>query len=247
MFPGFGTLVNVATVLVGTSIGALFGHLISERLRRLITDGLGLTALLIAGLSVMSYNDPSWAAAVGVHAPILIVLGSVVLGGLTGGLLRIEDRLESFGDWLRTRFGSGGSEDRRRFIEGYVDSSMVFVVGPLTVLGALSEGLGRGSDQLLLKASLDGFASIAFAATFGWGIAASALTILVVQGSITAVGLAVGDVLPAAEVTALTTVGGLLLVGVALRLLDIKRLAVADFLPALVLAPALTAIVAAVN
>ena len=120
---------------------------------------------------------------------------------------------------------------------------MVFVVGPLTVLGALAEGLGRGSDQLLLKASLDGFASIAFAATFGWAIAASAVTVLVVQGSITAIGLAVGDVLPAAEVAALTTVGGLLLVGVALRLLDIKRLPVADFLPALVFAPALTAAV----
>jgi hypothetical protein len=247
VFPGFGTLVNVATVLAGTSIGVVFGHLISERIRTLITAALGLTTLLIAALSVMAYNDPAWSAAVGDHAPVLIVLGSLVLGGVTGGLLRIEDRLESFGDWLRTRLGSSASEGRKRFIEGYVDSSMVFVVGPLTVLGALSEGLGRGSDQLLLKASLDGFASIAFAATFGWAIAASAMTVLVVQGSITAIGLAVGDVLPAAEVSALTTVGGLLLVGVALRLLDIKRLPVADFLPALVFAPALTAAVAALT
>jgi uncharacterized membrane protein YqgA involved in biofilm formation len=122
---------------------------------------------------------------------------------------------------------------------------MVFCVGPLTVLGALSDGLGRGADQLYLKATLDGFTSIAFAASLGWGVAASALVVLVVQGLITAAGAALGDVLPEAHVTALTATGGVLLLGVALRLLKIKQIAVADLLPALVVAPLLVVLVAA--
>src|SRR4029453_5894110 len=108
---------------------------------------------------------------------------------------------------------------------------------PLTLLGALSAGLGRGADQLYLKATLDGFAAIAFAASLGWGVAASALVVLVVQGLITAPGAALGDVLPAAHVTALTATGGVMLVGVALRLLKLKQVAVADLLPALLVAP----------
>ncbi len=124
---------------------------------------------------------------------------------------------------------------------------MVFCVGPLTVLGALSDGLDRGADQLFLKATLDGFAAIAFAASLGWSVAASALVVLVVQGLITAVGAALGDVLPDAHVTALTATGGLLLAGVALRLLKIKQIAVADLLPALVIAPLLVQIVAVVR
>jgi uncharacterized membrane protein YqgA involved in biofilm formation len=132
-------------------------------------------------------------------------------------------------------------------VEGFVSASMVFCVGPLTVLGALSDGLGRGADQLFLKATLDGFAAIAFAASLGWGVAASALVVLVVQGLITAAGAALGDVLPAAHVTALTATGGVMLVGVALRLLKLKQVAVADLLPALLVAPVLVQIVALIR
>jgi hypothetical protein len=116
---------------------------------------------------------------------------------------------------------------------------MVFCVGPLTFLGALSDGLGNGADQLYLKAVLDGFTSIAFAASFGWGVAASALVVLVVQGSVTAVGAVLGDVLPEAHVTALGATGGVMLIGVALRMLKLKQVAVADLLPALIVAPLL--------
>ena len=126
-------------------------------------------------------------------------------------------------------------------------SSLVFCVGPLTILGALNDGLGNGADQLFLKSALDGFAAIAFAASLGWGVAASVLSLLVVQGSLTVLGAALGDVLPDAQVAALTATGGLMLVGVALRLLRIRQVPVGDLLPGLVIAPALTAAVAALR
>lgn len=133
--------------------------------------------------------------------------------------------------------------ERQRFVEGFVTSSLVFCVGPLTILGSLNDGLGNGPDQLFLKAALDGFAAIAFAASLGWGVAASAIALVVVQGSLTLLGVLAGDVLPDAHLAALTTTGGLMLVGVALRLLRIKQLPVGDLLPALLVAPALTGLV----
>jgi uncharacterized membrane protein YqgA involved in biofilm formation len=123
----------------------------------------------------------------------------------------------------------------------------VFCTGPLTILGSLSDGLGRGADQLYLKATLDGFAAIAFAASFGWGVAASALTVLVIQGSITLLGAVAGNVLPDAGLAAVTASGGLMLVGVALRLLRIREIAVADLLPGLVVAPLLVEVVASLR
>jgi hypothetical protein len=250
VFPGLGTLVNIVTVLIGTVIGVLVGHRLTQRTRDVVTDGLGLVTLLIAALSAASITDASWSAAVGDSAPMLIVLGSLLLGGIIGSILRIEDRLEGFGSWLQNRLHArqGGREesaDRQRFIEGFVSSSLVFCVGPLTVLGSLNDGLGNGPDQLFLKAALDGFAAIAFAASLGWGVAFSAVAILVVQGSLTLLGALLGDILPDPHLAALTTTGGLMLVGVALRLLRIKPLPVGDLLPALLVAPALTALVIA--
>ncbi len=261
MVRGAGTALNVATVLTGSGLGVLLGHRLSERTRDVVTDGLGLVTLLVAALSAASVLDSELVRVVGDSAPILIVLGSVVLGGIIGSVLRIEQRLEGLGDALRRRLtrghrtgraagrttGHAAEVDRARFIEGYVTASLVFCVGPLTILGALSDGLGRGIDQLALKSVLDGFAAIAFAASFGWGVAASAVTIIVVQGSLTVVGILLGDVLPDAHVAALTATGGLLLVGVALRLLKIKPLPVGDLLPALVVAPLLVEAVIAVR
>src|SRR3954449_9129583 len=252
MFPGIGTVVNVATVLVGSVIGVLVGHRLSQRTRDVVTDALGLVTLLIAASSATSVAEPAWSRAVGDSAPTLIVLGSLVVGGIVGSVLGIEQRLEAFGGWLQTtlqrRAGDGtGGADRQRFIEGFVTSSLVFCVGPLTVLGSINDGLGNGADQLFLKAALDGFAAIAFAASLGWGVAASALSLLVVQGSLTALGAALGDILTAAVIAALTATGGLMLVGVALRLLRIRQVPVGDLLPGLVLAPALTVLVSALR
>jgi len=128
-----------------------------------------------------------------------------------------------------------------------VVASLVFCTGPLTILGALNDGLGNGPDQILLKSVLDGFAAVAFAASFGWGVAASAVTIVAIQGGLTLAGIALGDVLPDAHVAAITAAGGLLLVGVALRLLRIREIPVADLLPALVVAPLLVILAAAVH
>ena len=245
MFIGFGTLVNVVTVLVGSTIGVLVGHRLPERTRTVVTDGLGLVTLLIAATSAAAIGNDAWAAAVGDSAPLLIVLAALLVGGIVGSLLRLEDRLEGLGGWLQRRLtpqdGSGG---RARFIEGFVTASIIFCTGPLTILGSITEGVGQGADQLLLKSALDGFAAIAFAASFGWGVAATALTVLTVQGSLTALAALLGDFLSDAELAALTTTGGLLLVGVALRLLALKQVKVADLLPALVIAPVLTTAVA---
>lgn len=249
MFPGVGTLVNVATVLGGTTLGVLVGHRLPQRTRDVVTDALGLVTLLIAVGTAESLSHPALVAAVGSSAPVLIVLGSLVIGGVLGSLVGVEAALERFGARLRRLLlrGAGDRRDRERFVEGFVTSSLLFCVGPLTILGSLSDGLGRGADQLYLKAALDGFASIAFAASFGWGVAASVVALVVVQGSLTLIGYLLGDVLPDAQVAALGATGALLLVGVALNLLRLRSapLRVGDLLPALLVAPALAAVVAA--
>ncbi len=248
MITGIGTLTNVATVLLGAGLGVLLGHRLPERTRDVVTDALGLVTLLIAGTSAWAVLDPALSDAVGSSAPMLIVLGSLLIGGIAGSLMRLESRVEALGGWLQRRLAGGaGSAERHRFVEGFVASSLLFCTGPLTILGSLSDGLGNGADQLFLKATLDGFAAIAFAASFGWGVAASALTVLVVQGGLTIVGVVLGDVLPDAQLAALTAAGGLLLVGVALRLLRIREIPVADLLPALVVAPLLVTVVAALS
>lgn len=246
MVPGLGTAVNVVTVLLGSTLGRLLGDRLPTRTRDLVTDALGLVTLLIAATSALAVVDPALEARVGSSAPLLIVLGALVVGGVVGSLLRLELRLEQLGAWLQRRLTrSAGSAERERFVEGFVVASLVFCTGPLTILGSLNDGLGNGAEQLYLKAVLDGFAAMAFAASFGWGVAASAITVLVVQGGLTLVGVLLGDVLPAAELAATTAVGGLVLVGVALRLLRVKEVAVADLLPALVVAPLLVAAVGA--
>jgi len=248
VIPGIGTVVNVATVLVGAGLGVLLGHRLSQRTRDVVTDGLGLVTLLIAILSALAVTDPALVAYIGSSAPMLVVLGSLLVGGIVGSLLRLEERVESIGGWLQSRLTrEEGSAERRRFVEGFVAASLLFCTGPLTILGSLNDGLGRGAEELFLKSALDGFAAMAFAASFGWGVAASALTVIVVQGGLTVVGVLLGDVLPDAHVAALTAVGGLLLVGIALRLLRVREIPVADLLPALVVAPFLVALAATVR
>lgn len=246
---GLGTVLNMAAIVVGTVVGVLVGHRLPERTRELITQALGLVVLVVAALNVVALLDAEWIAAVGGSAPLLIVLGSVVIGGIIGSLLRIEDRVEQLGGWLQARVrrsaGPDAGEQRARFIEGFVDASLLFCVGPLAILGALSDGLGQGIDQLALKSVIDGFASIAFAASLGWGVAFSALSVGIVQGLLTLLGALVGAVVAASAIAAITATGGILLIGVGLRLLRVTRLPVADLLPALVVAPLLTLAVAA--
>lgn len=244
MLRGAGTLLNMATVLVGSGLGVVLGHRLPARTRTTVTDALGLVTLVIGALNVAALSDASFQRAVGDSGTLLVVLGALLVGGITGSLLQLEARLEATGAWLQRRLSRGeASEARARFVEGYVSASLVFVVGPLAVLGSLSDGLGRGIDQLALKSTLDGFAALAFAASLGWGVAASALSVGVVQGLLTLLGFLLGGLLPAALVAAVTATGGVLLLGVGLRLLDLKPVAVGDLLPALLVAPALTALV----
>ena len=253
-FPGLGTVINVATVIVGALLGMSVGHRLPQRTRSVVTDGLGLVVLLIAGLSCVSVTDAALGSAVGRGIPVLIVLGSLLLGGITGSLLRVEERLEGLAgtiqSWVARRQGSaeGASGSARdRFIEGWLTASLLFCVGPLTILGSLSDGLGRGIEQLTLKAVLDGFAAMAFASSFGVGVLLSAVSVAVIQGALTLVGVLLGSVLPDAHIAALTATGGLLLVGIALRLLRIRDVPVGNMLPALVVAPLLTQLVVALR
>ena len=241
---GAGTLLNMATILLGSGLGVLLGGRLPDRTRMTVTDGLGLVTLVIGGLNVAALGDREFAEAVGDGGTLLVVLGAVLLGGITGSLLQLEARMEGVGDWLQRRLTKqGDSASRARFVEGYVSASLVFVVGPLAVLGSLSDGLGRGIEQLALKSTLDGFAALAFAASLGWGVAASALSVGVLQGALTLLGALLGGLLPAALVSSVTATGGVLLLGVGLRLLALKAVAVGDLLPALVVAPLLTALV----
>lgn len=243
---GLGTIINVIAIVIGSLIGIGLGHRLPERTRAVVTDSLGMLVLVIAALNVVALKDQVWVEEVGGAATLLIVLGALIIGGIIGSGLRIEHRLESVGGWLQGKLAGGeASGSRARFIEGFVDASLIFCIGPLAILGALNDGLGNGIDQLALKASLDGFASIAFAATMGWGVMASAIAVGVVQGTITVMSFFAGSFLSEALISSITATGGVLLIGVALRILRIKSVAVGDLLPALIIAPLLTLAVAA--
>ena len=258
-FPGLGTIINVATVVVGALLGMAVGQRLPERVRAVVTDCLGLVTLLVAGLSCVSVTDPALVSAVGSGVPVLIVLGSLIVGSVIGSLLRIEERLAGLAGVVHARLGRRetasrpgsadrkGTDARERFIEGWLTASLLFCVGPLTILGSLSDGLGRGIEQLTLKSVLDGFAALAFASTFGIGVLVSAVSVAVVQGTLTLVGVLLGAVLPDAPIAALTATGGLMLAGIGLRLLRIRDVPVGNMLPAVVVAPILTAVVAAVR
>ncbi len=239
MFIGSGTLINVIAVLIGSTIGVFIAHRLNEKIRDVVTDGLGLATGMIAVLTTAAITNPLLTQTLGSGRPVLIVLASVVVGGILGTLLRIEERLEIYGDRLKARFSG---EDGSSFTEGFVAASLLFCVGAMAVLGPITDGLGGGNEILVLKSTLDFFASIAFASVFGWGVAASALTILLFQGSLTLLGYALGNFMSEVQVLMLTATGGLLLLAISLRLLNLKQIPVGNMLPALVLAPLLAAV-----
>lgn len=245
VFIGIGTVVNVITVVVGALIGLALGNRIPERIKDTVTSVLGLFTMVLGIFSAFAMNSDALAAEVG-KAAMVVVLASLLLGTVLGSWLRIEDRLEQGANWIRSLRGAsdeGASAHERpaqTFVDGLVISTLVFCVGPLTILGSISDGLGRGADQLLVKATLDGFAAMAFASTLGWGVLASAAMVGLIQGSFTALGYFAGDVLSVAQVDALTAAGGVILIGLGIRLMGIKQIPVGDLLPALLLAPLFT-------
>ena len=243
MIIGLGTLINVVAIVAGTAAGVLIGNRLSEKTSRVVTDGLGLVVLVLGGLNVISILDQEFVAAVGPGIPLLIVIGAILIGGIIGSALRIEQRLEQLGTSLQKRFSTKGNKDsKEKFITGFVNASLVFTIGPLAILGALSDGLGQGIEQLATKSILDAFASLAFAASLGWGVALSAIPVGLWQGLVTVLAFSVGAVVSAPLISALTATGGVLLLGVGLRLLQIRQVAVGNMLPALIVAPMITSL-----
>ena len=234
MFTGAGTVLNILTIVIGGALGVFIGAKISEKLRNLVTDVLGCVTIISAADALSAYWDVELQKSMPKGWVILVVIFSLLVGALIGSALAIEDRLEFLGNKLKSRFSKNGSSN---FVEGFVSASLIFAIGPLAILGSISDGMGTGIDQLVLKSTLDGFAALAFAASLGWGVALSALPVGIYQFAWTAVGLFLGTILTNYQVAAMTAVGGILLIGISLRLLRIKQIAVGNLLPALALAP----------
>ena len=240
-----GTLLNAAAVLVGTTIGTLLGNRLPDRVRDIALQGVGLVTLLIGTQMALQAQN------------LLIVLASMVIGGVLGELLRIEDGLDAIGRRLEQRFGAssletnGGETAAARFVRGFVTSSLVFCVGPLTILGSVQDGLLGDASLLTIKSLLDGFTSIAFGSTLGRGVYFSVLVILIYQGGLSlsarAFGSGISDPSHNPGVLDMTAVGGLLILGIGLKLLEIKSIRVGNFLPALGLAPVLNVVTSAVR
>ncbi len=227
-----GTLLNIATVLVGTSLGLLAGSRVPRRMQESLTTGLGFFTLIVASsMALRIFTDP--AARPGDE---LAVLAALLLGVAVGELLRLHDGLEALGAWFQRRLARG-ADSPSRIAEGFVTASLVFCVGPLTILGSLDNGLRGDITLLATKSLLDGVAAVAFAAALGPGVYLSVITVLVVQGGISGGAFLLTDVIDGPTILAITAAGGLILLGVALRLLELKPVRVANFLPALVLAP----------
>lgn len=231
---GLGTLINIVGIVAGSTVGVLAGSRLAVKTRDLITDVLGLITILAAAGAVIPLFSSDFASSLPKGWTLLSILGSLLIGGLIGSALKLEDRLEMLGENLRRKFGAN---KEGTFVEGFVSSSLLFVIGPLAILGSISDGMGTGIDQLSLKSILDFFAAIAFAASLGWGVAASAIPVGIYQGVWTLIGLFLGNVLAQYQIDAMTIVGGLLLLSIGLRLLRVKEVAVGNLLPALAIAP----------
>ena len=225
-----GTFINVGAVLAGTLVGTAIGRRLPAGLQQRVLAGLGLATLVIGIDFALEWRETN----------PLYVVGGVLLGGVAGELLGIERRLAALGERVQRRV-SGNRPSR--VSEAFVTASLLFCVGPLTVVGSIQDGLTGDYEALGTKALLDGFASIALAATLGWGIALAAVSILLIQGSITLGAGLFDDLLQGEALAALTSAGGILIVGISLKLLDLKDVKVGNFLPALVVAPALVGLV----
>jgi uncharacterized membrane protein YqgA involved in biofilm formation len=244
-----GTLLNVLTVLIGSTLGLLFGAKFPERVRQTVIAGLGLFTAAIGVQMFLETNNA------------IIVLGALLLGGVLGEWWQIEDRLSKLGGFLEAKFTrktrtqdlasappgitNPMTQGENRFIRGFLTASLVFCIGPMTILGSIQDGLTGDFRLLAIKSILDGFASLAFASSLGIGVLFSSLVVLTVQGGISLLAAQAQAVITTPMMDELTAVGGLLLLGLAISsLLEIKPIRVGNFLPALIVAPLIVAILA---
>jgi len=218
---GLGTAINVVAVLVGGGVGTLAGAWLPRRMRETAMQAIGLVTLLIGVQSFLEFDNP------------LVPLVSVVIGLVIGEALNVDGALKRFGDYLQARLSKGESPVSRAF----VTTSLLFCVGPLTVLGTLEDGLTGDYGLLVLKSALDLVASLSFASVLGWGVLLSAGTVLVVQGTLTLSAGLLEEVVTEQMVLAMTATGGVLILGLGLTLLELKEVRVANMLPALLIAP----------
>ena len=231
-----GTLLNAGTVLLGGTAGTLLGSRLPERVRTIVMDALGLTTVLIGLKMALQTTD------------VLLVLGSLLLGGMAGELLNLDGLLNRLGKRLEERVQVRVQERvqthataRGQFARGFVSASLLFCVGPMTIMGAIQDGLTGDYSTLAIKATLDGFAALAFASSLGLGVIFSALVVLTYQGAITLLASYAQSLLTTTMITEMTATGGLLIFAIGLGLLQVKSIRVANLLPAIFLAPLLTA------
>ncbi len=225
-----GTLMNTATVITGGTLGLFLGHRLPERVQETVMHGLGLVTLVIgAQLALESKN-------------ILIVLGSLLLGGILGEWWGIEGRLENLGRRLERWLTKKGAKGNIPLSRGFVVASLLFCVGPMAILGSMQDGLTGEFSLLATKSLLDGFASLALASTLGVGVPLAALTVFTYQGALTLLAAYLGDFLTDPMIGEISATGGVLIMGLGVVLLEIKRLRVANYLPALLIAPLVVAI-----
>ena len=227
-----GTFINVGAILLGTLVGVLLGHRLPEGIQQRVLMGLGMVTLVLGIDYALDWEDTN---------PI-IVMGAILLGGVTGEAIGIERRLGDLGDAIQRRFARDGHSS---ISEGFVTASLLFCIGPLTVVGSIQDGLTGDYESLAVKAMLDGFASIAFAAALGWGVGLAAISVLLVQGGISLGAAPLDDVLGEGSETlaALTSAGGILIIGISLKLMDLRDVKVGNYLPALVFAPCVVGVV----
>jgi uncharacterized membrane protein YqgA involved in biofilm formation len=227
-----GTLLNVATVLVGGGLGTVLGQRLPEKMRQTVMHGLGLVTITV-GLSMALQT-----------VNILIVMGSVLLGGILGEWWGIEEGLQAVGERLqaRTRMGTGST-----LAQGFVTASLIFCVGPMTILGSIRDGLVGDYSLLAIKSLLDGFAALALASSLGAGVVLSAATVLVYQGGLSLLASFAQVAMSEPMITEMSATGGVIIMGIGLILLDLKRIRVGSFLPGIFLAPLIVAILSALQ
>jgi uncharacterized membrane protein YqgA involved in biofilm formation len=225
-----GTVINVITVIAGGILGTLLGERLPSRIRHIVMQGVGLVTLAM-GMSMAITTEN-----------FLLVLISIVMGGILGEWWRLEERLDRAGKWLEIKASRFPFLARGEFTKGFVTASLVFCVGPMTILGSFQDGLSGDYTLLAIKSVLDGFSCLAFAASMGMGATFSAITVLVYQGLLTLGASLFQNILTEAMITEMTATGGVMILGIGLLLLEIKRVRVANFLPALAIVPLLVAL-----
>jgi uncharacterized membrane protein YqgA involved in biofilm formation len=239
-----GTLLNAFTVLIGTALGVVLGHRLPERMRETVLTGLGLSTI---GYAVLNIVD-AMSNQENVPFKFIVVLLGILFGGIVGELLDVDSALHRLGAALERRFAkSDNQESTARFIRGYIVASLVFCVGPMTILGSIQDGLRGDYSLLAIKSTLDGFAALAFAASLGIGVGFSIITILVFQGGIALLAGQIQGVFTAPMLAVLSAIGAVLIFGIGLTLLDLKKIRLANYLPALVVGPAIVAVLGALG